>query len=279
MTLTVLDINAAAMQVVLVTFTWGVSNVARYARSTTNVVSNSQTFLAEPTLNFRFDNPLGGGTDDSPMTLTMNMKKAPFTTLCLPYVHAAVNVLVEFVSPGDDSSRFEVFSGRIGRIKVKPSGQQGLASAKIVGVKARLNATIGIPALSSCVHQFGDENLSRCGVTLADKRVTGTLDGINVANTLNYVTLSGLGGGDWTTERWNRGYMEYDGLRITIRQSLENGVGFHLKHQPPPYWLGKTITLTPGCGKTLANCQYWQNVLRFLAPGYAMPQRNPVFEE
>lgn len=278
MTLTVLDTAAASLQILLVSFHWGVSNVARYNRGTTNLLIGGETYYAEPTLTFRFDNPLSGGTDDSPMSLQMMMTKPPFTTLCLPYTHAAVKVLVEFFSPSD-GEKYEVFSGRIGRIKVKPGGVQGLASAKVVGTKARLNATLGIPALSSCVHKFGDENQSRCGVPLDAKRVNGTITAVSYNGIMNAISVSGLPAGDYSNTRWNRGYIEYDGLRITIRRSYGTGVYYELKMQPPPYWLGKLVTLTPGCDKTLATCRYWQNESQFLAPGFAMPNRNPVFEE
>lgn len=278
MTLTVLDTDPAAMQVVLVTFSWGSSpTVTRYNSGPTDLTFNGNVFLSEPTLTFGFDNAKTGGTEDSPITVTMNMKRAPYTTLCLPYRHATVDVLIETASPEDETSRYEVFSGRVSKMRVTPNSD-GLARATIKGLKSRLNATIGIPATSSCVHQFGNENLSRCGVTLADKRVTATVTAVGATGIINLIQVSGFSG-DSSNIRWNRGYVQVNGLRITIRASYNDGAFFELKRQPPPYWVGQSIIFTPGCDKTLATCRYWLNELHFLAPGYAMPDRNPVFEE
>jgi len=280
MSLSTLDTASAAMDNLLVTFTWGATpTVARYVRGTSSIMVDGQLFKALPSMKAEFA-AQQGGTEDVPIFLTMDMRKAPMDKLCLPYVHSKVRVVIERISPGTDASRFELFSGRISRITVKPGGNQGVCKAKIVGVKARLNATLGVPATTTCIHQFGDENQSMCGLSLAARTLTGDITALYDSGKPNRVTVSIAGSPDLDNVLFNRGYIEYDDLRIMIRASLGGGL-FELKYVPPPYWMGKTVKVVEGCDKKLTTCRHptRNNEVRLLAFGRAMTGRNPLFEE
>lgn len=278
MTLSVLDTDSAVLQVMLVTFSWGTTpTVARYCRGNRPVVLGGETFLPEPLLGIDFS-AFQGGTEDVPIFITMPGARAPYTRLSMPFLHTKVMVRVEMASPGDPDSRYEVFTGRVSKVTVKPSGVPGLVKGKIVGVKARLNGTLGVVASTTCLNQFGDENQSFCGIVLDEIRVPGTITAVYDGGVPNRITVSFPTAPDLANIRWNRGYAEVDGLRLMIRQSLLDG-RFELKFIPPPYWAGSPVTLTPGCDKNLATCRYWQRESQFLAIGYAMSGRNPLFEE
>lgn len=183
-------------------------------------------------------------------------------------------------SPNEDESRYEVFTGRVSKVTVKPSGVEQLAKGKIVGIKARLNGTLGVVASTTCLNQFGDVNQSFCGIPLDPIRVNGTITAVYDSGIPNRITVSFTDSPDLSNIRWNRGYASVDGLPLMIRQSLNDSTGrFELKYIPPPYWVGLPVILTPGCDKTLPTCRYWNRESQFLAIGYAMSGRNPLFEE
>lgn len=280
MTLPIFDSAAASVFAPLVTFKWGASSVARYCRWTDDIVIGDETFISEPSFTWTFDTALGSGTDDSPLNLEMHMSRDPMNTLVLPYPHSKCEVTIEEVSPFDLSSRAEIFSGRASLATLRPSGKQGIAKLKIKGVKSRLEGDLGIMATTGCRWIFGNRNFSPCGVPLEDKIIEGTVAGLKYNGKATRVKIDFVGSPDLDNLRWSRGFVEHDGLKILIRKSIDDGTGrFELREMAPPYWDGAIVTLTPGCAKQLDNCRYWQNEGRFMAPGYAMPRRNPLFEE
>src|SRR5690554_7895718 len=104
-----LDSSPAAPYATLVTFTWGDGNVARYCRWTENISLGIEQFAHVPTLSVQLEKPMSGGTEDSPIKLTMPMDLPPVNTLADVFTHSRVRVKVEEISPGDMLSRRILF--------------------------------------------------------------------------------------------------------------------------------------------------------------------------
>lgn len=287
MPLPVLDTSSATMYVPLVTFKWGASSEARYCRATSNISIGNNVWIAEPRLEWVFDSALGSGTEDSPLTLKMPMSLPPMLTAALPFKHSKVEVILEELAtsslPGnvvvsDLESKTELFTGRMRGITTRTSGEDGMVNCKVVGRKADIKGTLGITAMTGCAWQFGDSNSSPCGKSLAPIRLSGTITGYRQNNIDNRILVTLAGSPDLANIRWSKGYVEFDGLKIIIRRSIDDGTHrFDLREMPPPSWNGAAVTLTPGCGKSLENCQYWNNESRFAGFGRNMPLRNPIF--
>lgn len=80
---------------------------------------------------------------------------------------------------------------------------------------------------------------------------------------------------------WHRGYMEFEGLRIGIRDydASVDANTFHLVNRPPSHWNGNQVDLVPGCDKSVETCDgRWGNKDNFGGFGYAIPAYNPLLE-
>lgn len=263
----------------MLTFSWGVENVARYIRWTENVTLDGQEFVSAPELGVVFDKPLNAGVDDSPLTITIKGNRQPADTLALPYHHAPVRVIIEEVDPLRPDTRREVFFGKVSSCESSLRSNTLFCKLTVEGIKARLTHLLGLQALSTCIWPFGDENNSPCKVTLADKRVTGTIDARYVdGNPVRILAAFSEDYPDYDNFRWAGGYVSVDGNKIKIRESRGSGV-FDLRSAIPPSWVGEEAIFTPGCDKTVAACRYWENEHRFMGFGIGMPGANPVFSQ
>lgn len=275
MTQTSLEIAPAAVYSTLVTFTWGSNHIARYCRWTSDITVARQLFTHEPSLKVLWDRPEHGAVEDSPHEIQMAVFREPFDTLDLPWPHARVLVEVQEISPGDDATLRTLFRGRVGRFTSTPEGQSLLGKAQIVGVKKLLDIRAGTQALSSCDLWLGHP---ACGYDLAANSITGTIIELNTGNKPNRVTIDlGSSAPDMANERWNRGYLEIDGLRITTRRSHDDGLWtFDLREIPPPDWLDQEVLVVPGCDKKPSTCAIHGRTESFRGSGIGMPNRNPV---
>ena len=270
-----LEISPGLIYSLLVTFTWGASNVARYCRWESPIVSNGQTFLPEPSLKLTFDNPERGGVQDALPSLQMVSTKSPFDKLILLYPHAVVNVVIEEVSPGDDSTRAPLFSGQICRMNVNTNGLKNVAKAKIAGVKARMQGALGIQALSTCAWTYGT---SPCLADAVGSAIIGTISEVGTDGVPNRLKVTLSSPPDMQNALWNRGYMTVDGCSILIRKSWNDAAWrFDLREVIPPDWLAATVKITQGCDKQIATCRLHGQESQFGGFGYNMPSRNPVF--
>lgn len=263
----------------LVTFTWGdLPFVRRFIRASVAHTIDGESFLPAPELEMRFDKPLSVGTEDSPLILTIRGNREPANTLRMPFPHAPVKVKVEEVDLNYLPSRREIFYGHVSLCDSNPRGGHLLCHLTVDGIKARLTHVVGLQALSTCVWAFGDENNSPCKVTLADKRLTAVLTYRQVDNNPVRVALDTSSDPYFplTNAHWAGGYIDYQGTKVKIRASLEDG-RFDLRSPVSPEWVGKTVTMTPGCDKTIQTCRYWNNETRFMGFGIGMPGANPIF--
>ena len=280
MTQSILHTASQAPHAMLLTLLSG-SLTYRYCRWDSDLTVSGNLFTSMPSLTYDAD-ALGGGTDEEKFSITMDTEAAPVPALLTPYIHAPVTAIIQEVSPGDDTSIRNVFKGTFGNVKQNPSGNGNIAGIEVLGLKRRLQeAVVGLPALTTCANGLGD---FRCQKDIASDILTGTVQSVR-SKFDNHIEISITGSPSMQNARWRRGFVEIDGARSVIRQVLSAGtnpnpiVELMLRELPPDTWVGLTITLTPGCDGNLSTCRtVWDNEAHFLALGFSMPTRNPVFE-
>lgn len=207
--------------------------------------------------------------------------------------HAPVTVTVREITrsttPGPSQNVDKPFIGQIERSIRNTRGRVDKIKLQCLPVKARLaDIALGVPTEVTCGNDLGD---ALCKVDLSDDNrtvsvVITTIDGQEVIISTN-ATVEGK-----PDRFFHRGFMQFEGLSITIRDWVDaNPLTFELVEQPPDHWLGETVTLVAGCDHSIATCR-----TRFLPPGgapvgtqgnesnfngrgFAMPTYHPNFEE
>lgn len=147
-------------------------------------------------------------------------------------------------------------------------------------LKGLLQVPLGISATPLCAWAFGDKT---CGVDTSLLTETGTVASVG----RKAVFLTDPGDSAMLTaspdnDYWRRGFLTVNGLSIGIRHwdKVTDKFEFRLVSDPPPSWVGETVTLTPGCPKTPEICDSrWSNLEKFGGFGIAIPQYHPVTEQ
>ena len=181
--------------------------------------------------------------------------------------HAPVHVLIEIIDPDDlETSPERVWQGRMTRLLFNPAGQKDNFQVQVCGPKFYMeDRPLGIACTPNCAWRFGDKNCKFDVAAASQEVVCGSVDGFRISATIigtlpvNYLT---------------RGYVSLGGHRILITES--NGDFLTLSKYAPVDWVGKTLTVSPGCDKSLATCRTkWNNERNFCGLGLAMPSENP----
>lgn len=281
MTQSILHTESQAKHAMLLTLLSG-SQTYRYCRWDSNLTVGGNSFTSMPTLTYDME-PQGGGVEDAKVQITMDAEADPVAALLSPYAHAPVTAVIQEVSPGDDTSLRNVFKGTFGSVSENPQGNTNIASIEVLGIKKRLGeAVVGLPALTTCINSLGD---FRCQKDISLEILTGTVVSVGTLAP-NHLVLNLTGSPNMQNARWRRGFVEVGGARVSIRQVYDAGtnpnprVGLLLREFPPASWVGESIELTPGCDGNLSTCRtVWDNEQNFMGFGFAMPTRNPVFEQ
>lgn len=155
--------------------------------------------------------------------------------------------------------------GTLGIVKMK----NGLFTAEIRGLAHKLTTVIGDTYGPRCRATFGsglngiDMNSTwLCKIDVVALRQTGSV--ASVADARTFTPTAGLTG---AAGFFNQGL-------ITFTSGILNGFGFEIKmwdgtsielFLPMPYepTAGDTFSIEPGCDKSLANCQRYNNVVNF----------------
>lgn len=281
MTQSILHTESQAKHALLVTLLAG-SSTYRFCRWDNDLTVDGDDFTAMACLSYDAD-ALGGGLDQEKFTLTLDAEVEPLPSLLSPYIHAPVTALIQEVAPGTDASLRNVFKGTFGSIKQNPQGNRNIANVEVLGLKRRLHeSVVGLPALTTCVNSLGD---FRCQKDISGETLTGTVSTVRRLYD-NHIEVTLSGSPVMQNAKWRRGYVDLDGARSVIRQILDAGtnpnptVGILLRDFAPDAWVGESITLTPGCDGNASTCTtVWDNIEHFNGFGFAMPTRNPVFEQ
>lgn len=267
--------------VLLLEFRYGDSLVPKFARFTnqqSDVSALGYKWQAVPEFETRV--PMNIGTlGDKTLEVTLRMQSGFLTDVSSGEPHSSVRVrLMELATAVDDNSRPELsymFVGKLSRAKRNPEGKTGSVRLTCGQPKARLAIPLGIPANHQCCWTFTERG---CFKDPAGLKETGTLS----AATGKQVTITGLAShaADLTGRYWHLGYVEKDGLRISIRDWQQAAATtFYLRREPPAAWIGASVKVFPGCDKTIATCRSrWSNEEHFGGFGYAIPGYHPVME-
>lgn len=163
-----------------------------------------------------------------------------------------------------------LYFGRLTQGVKNVDGIAGKVRLEFQSLKGRLNVPFGVTCLPTCRHSFGDLDCKVDAVALED---TGTLEAIDGKR----VTITGVGA--QTGKYWHRGFVTFEGLSIMVRDwDAATPTYFFLTQEPPASWLTSTVTIRPGCDKTIETCRArWANEANFGGAGYKLPSRNPAF--
>lgn len=225
------------------------------------------------------------GGQEAKIELPLNEFTSPIATQSC---HSPVYVsIVEYIRPldgGPNATQLNFFKGRLQYSKKNYQGRRDTVMLTFLGVKSRLDVKLGLPGNHHCVWNLFGRGCGLIEATFARSGQIATIVGrtvtITTPNTL--VTAPTSPGGN-VDRYWERGYMRYQGLNISIHKwELTNPTVFVLKKTPPPTWLlagATSIRLVPGCHKTIEDCRdVWDNEGQFMGFGYKVPTYNPIFE-
>lgn len=159
-----------------------------------------------------------------------------------------------------------LFRGWVKRIVRNADGRKGLVRLECVTFKSKLDLPLGMGANPRCPWTFGDKSC---------KAVPGRETGLLTVVDGSTVTITGLS--SHIDSYWHRGYVEYQGMRLTIRGW--SGDTFQLSRKPPNDWISQNVTVVEGCDKRIKTCRDDKDrENRFGGIGKAIPKHNPMFE-
>ena len=180
----------------------------------------------------------------------------------------------EFTKPtsgGDISTLRKFFRGELDRTIKNYQGRADRSVARFNNIKHRLDIPLGLQANAQCIWTLFGSGCLKGKTGYSNFLVVDTVDG-KILTTTTSPSRTG--------KFFHRGYLEYQGLRIGIRDWNDSAADtFYLVKMPPKSWEGKMITAWAGCDKTIETCRArFDNEIQFCAPGYAMPSYNALIE-
>lgn len=197
--------------------------------------------------------------------------------------HSPIFVIVseatQALELGDQGIQRVLFRGRVMKVVKNFQGKKGRIAFMAQTLKARLDQKLSFPCTHQCVWTLFKGN---CGAVEGDFEINTEIDsvsGFEVTIVDTEVTDKGVSDARY----WKRGYMEKDGLRITIRDydGATDVQKFQMVRKVPSDWIGGTndIRIVPGCDKTVETCRSrFDQEETFMGPGYKMLQYHPLFE-
>lgn len=255
---------------------------ARVANYPVNVTVDGDSYTSLMALDVELPDDRGSLIEGS-ATLTVPVSAhALFTALSSGEAHSPVFVTVKEVRRTPDDLTEEVFTlfvGRASKALKNFRGRRELLGIRAVGTRSRLDVPLGIQCNSQCAWTFTGNG---CEISPVGLSQSGTLYSLNRFSAyITGLSQTPFFGGATTSAYWLRGYVEKDGLRILIRDwSSILPELFELARVPPASWIGQTVSVFPGCDKSLATCQnQWGNEEHFGGFGIAMPAYKPTFED
>lgn len=260
----------------LVRFSYGDTaspTVQRYTDETNEIIFSDGTYSSVPEMEIKLP-PQTGVLDEKPMEITLPVSLAFASNLSSGRPHSPIRVRVweNSIGEGEEFVTSELLLiGWVHIIVRNPGGRPSVVRLDCINVKALLNAPLGVRANHTCDNTLGD---AVCQVDISSLEETGTVSAINGKK----VTITGLS--HTASDRYyDRGYVEYDGLRLGIRE-YTTGNDFELRREPPAAWLNEDVTVVPGCDGTIEKCRnQYSNEGQFLGPGYAIPAYQPELED
>lgn len=259
--------------ITLVRFTYGNPTIeVAYTDFTDELTFGGVTYQSKPAIEVKW--PVNKGTfEDAPCKIAIpnddfTAQIAGITAFpeCLVTVRELTR---DFVGPVS-SAALVPFRGRVTRAYKNYQGRNDKILLECLPIKSRLSFPAGLPANHHCIWTLFGRG---CGLTqVSHVGTAASIDG-------KKLTITGLGA--QTGKFYHRGFVSKLGLRIGIQNwDAADPTAFYLVRQPPATWVGNTVTVVPGCDKTIETCRArWNNESRFAGIGYAIPAYHPVFED
>ena len=256
-------------------FSWGTSpaKTLRVTDLEADYTFDGNLYSSLPSLSIKLPVNRGDLTDLPAKVVLPASTAEPVPGLASGEPHAPVTLKIyEVIESGDGAAgttEFLHFWGRISKAIKNYNNNKDLVQLQGLTIKSQLLTPLGVSANSQCPWQLGDHN---CTVVVPTQ--VGTLTTI----TKNTVIITGLT--PQAANYWLRGFLTYDGLILGIRKwDSTVPTVFHLTNRAPLAWVGQTVTVTPGCDKTIETCRArWSNEEFFGGFGYAIPSYQPLFE-
>lgn len=161
-----------------------------------------------------------------------------------------------------------VFKGYLTCTVRHPMGRRGVVELILKSPKHLLDVPLGMQATPECIWTLGE---GKCGAAAAP------LSGFTVASiTGKLLTVTSIG--SYSDYYFHRGFVMRDSLRIGIREWLSaDPTKFYMTDVPPQDWIGKGVSIKPGCDKTIECCRdRWNSVETFMGFGYSIPAYQPT---
>jgi hypothetical protein len=251
----------------------------------TNWGSDIQQFLSVPEMEIELPKNTGTMTKDLcnvllPLNTSTEDFFEPFSR-GIPFPKTKVSI-IEFIKPtegGDASNTLYLFTGWVLRTVRNPNNRPGFVKLQIRNPKSSLDKKIGVPCGHVCPWALFEPPCGYIGVSgpqKASEQKTATITSVT-GSTITITGSFSLSG----NKSYRDGYVEYESTRIRVRHWDSGTPGtLQLNKQPPAEWLGKTITLVPGCTHDAEHCEnVWNNISQFGGIGYAIPAYNPIIEQ
>lgn len=227
--------------------------------------------------------PENTGTFDK-QELRIILPVDPFTSRAGSGVpHSPMYVIVQEITQGlftgDQSSQKVLYAGRITRTIKNYHGQNNKVGFFALTLKSRLDISMGLPCNHHCSWTLFHAG---CQVTEGLFDAMGEIDSSD-GTEITVTTTDVITPGGTDARYWKRGYLEKDGLRISIRDynGAVDATKLFTARPVPSDWVGGTndIHFVPGCDKTIETCRSRFDAEEFfLGLGYAIPAYQPNFE-
>lgn len=256
----------------LVQFLYGGPAAPVYERLTdwaVDVVHVTGTYLSEPAMQVDLGE-INGTLEEKATQILLPLTNAFADRISDGRAHSLVRVRILEVTDTDGATDEMVLHvGRVSFAHRNYGGKAGVAMIESPSWKAYLNALEGLSVDVTCDWTlFG----IGCGLSAASFTHSGIMTLIDGRS----VVIGGLPG--VLPRYFHRGYVEKDGVRISIREWI-SGSTFFLVRDPPGTWLNGIVKVVAGCDKTLPTCRArFSNEQHFLAIGYGTPAYNPSME-
>ena len=254
----------------LITFTYGdlaTPTVLRLTDWTSSITLFGVTYISMPQIEVTLPaNTIGLKEDPLSLYLPLNGFTAELS-IGEPVSRVQVEVR-EYIRGSKDSLAEVIFRGTLQNVVRNSDGRPDRVLLESRNVKSDFEVPLGIASTVECQWAlFGPG----CGLSIVSQ--TGQILTINKAT----ITTSGL-----TPPRdhyWHMGYVEFEGVRVKVRDHQGTSSTMILERDPPRRWLGKTAKFVPGCRKTIEACRdEWGNEEFFLGLGIGIPDYHPLIE-
>lgn len=267
-----IDTTSAGNIIPLLTLQRGSESPVRYARHTDDITAGGEDYTSLPLMEIEIPKIHAGAQGDDEIHRVTMPIIGPVTNLGLG-TSAKIYATIEEFDPTSPSSLRKLWYGRIIGSTTNPLGRNGFIELAIGGLKMNLSLPLALQCNATCAWGFGSDH---CGIDREALAVSGTASIIEDGGLI--LAVSGV---DYFTDpgRWYRGTVRRNGLGIPIRK-IDNLLGrFTLDYPPPADWDGESVTVLPGCDKTLETCrERWDNESEFMGIAYACPSHHPLYE-